>query len=298
MRRNGFLQRIVLGLGSGLMLLAGGCGKAPPAAPGQTHYTLHGEVLTVDPARRVLAVRHEAIAGLMPAMAMEFAVSAGDVAVLHPGDRIRAQLTLDPAGGMPRLTEVWPDDRAAEAAIDQGARALREDTHDRGDGAYREVGEQMPEFILYNQDGKVVQISQFRGKQIMLNFIYTRCPVATMCPASTAKMMATQRLAREAGINDVEFVSITLDPAYDTPGVLKAYAQARNIDTGNFSFLTGPEAAVRDILTQFGVADDFQGELTKHTLATLLIDARGRIIWRADGSIWEPGDFVKRMHRS
>jgi protein SCO1/2 len=46
------------------------------------------------------------------------------------------------------------------------------------------------------------------------------------------------------------------------------------------------------------VSDDFQGPLTKHTLATLLIDAGGKIIWRADGSVWDPEDFVKRMHRA
>ena len=133
----------------------------------------------------------------------------------------------------------------------------------------------MPDFALYDQSGKVVQSARFRGKQIMLNFIFTRCPVATMCPASTLKMMQAQRLAREAGVSDIEFVSITLDPTYDTPGVLKEYAEDRGIDTSNFSFLTGPEGAVRDLLTQFGVVAEFEGDLVKHTLATLLIDPPG-----------------------
>jgi protein SCO1/2 len=131
----------------------------------------------------------------------------------------------------------------------------------------------------------------------MLNFIYSRCPVANMCPLSTAKMMQTQKLAREAGVSGIEFVSITLDPAYDTPGVLREYADDRGIDTSNFSFLTGPEPAIRDLLTQFGVIAEFKGDILDHTLATLLIDEKGRVKWRADGSEWQPKDFVERMHR-
>ena len=244
----------------------------------------------------MLTVRHDAIAGLMPAMTMEFAVSTGDAELAKPGERIRAELVLV-QDGTPRLEKVWPDDRAAGDAVAAAARTLREDTHDRGERAYREVGEAMPDFALYDQDGRVVDSRRFRGRQIMLNFIYTRCPVATMCPAATAKMMQTQRLARSAGVKEIEFVSITLDPKGDTPGVLREYADARGIDTSNFSFLTGPESAIRDLLTQFGVIAEFQGDFIKHTLATLLIDAQGRIIWRADGSQWEPRDFVSRMRR-
>ena len=143
----------------------------------------------------------------------------------------------------------------------------------------------------------MVQSARFRGKQVMLNFIFSRCPVATMCPASTLKMMGTQKLARESGVANIEFVSITLDPAYDTPAVLKEYAATRGIDTANFSFLTGPENAIKDLLTQFGVIAEFDGALLKHTLSTLLIDENGRIIHRADGSAWEPQDFVAKMRK-
>jgi protein SCO1/2 len=143
----------------------------------------------------------------------------------------------------------------------------------------------------------VVQSARFHGKQLMLNFIYSRCPIATMCPAATAKMMQTQQLARAAGVPNLELVSITLDPAYDTPGVLKEYAAVRGIDTTNFSFLTGPENAIKDLLTQFGVIAEFKGDLLSHTLATLLIDENGKIIHRTDGSQWEPQDFVAKMKK-
>jgi len=116
-----------------------------------------------------------------------------------------------------------------------------------------------------------------------------------MCPAATAKMITVQRLAREAGVRDLELISITLDPAHDTPGILREYAAVRGIDTGNFSFLTGPEGAIRDLLTQFGVITQFEGDILQHTLATLLIDPQGRIAHRTDGSQWEPQEFLRRM---
>jgi protein SCO1/2 len=283
-------------------LLAAGCGRKDvgetTAVPGPTElrYPLTGEILDVDIERKILIVRHDEIPGYMPEMVMEFIVSAGDAANARPGQLIRAEMIPSDTGDY-RLEKIWPDDRVTAAAVAAGTNALRQDTAIRGRRAYREVGENLPDFALYDQSGAVVQSARFRGKQIMLNFIFTRCPVATMCPAATQKMMATQQAAREAGVANLELVSITLDPVYDTPGVLKEYADARGIDTGNFSFLTGPESAIKDLLAQFGVLTEFKGPILNHTLATILINEQGRIIHRFDGSNWEPRDFVAKMRR-
>ena len=283
-------------------LLAVGCGRKDVVEtvevtdPPEPRYPLTGEILDVDPARMILIVRHDEIPGYMPEMVMEFIVSAGDAANARPGQLIRAEMIPSDTGDY-RLEKIWPDDRVATAAVVAGTNALRQDTAIRGRRAYREVGENLPDFALYDQSGAVVQSARFRGKQIMLNFIFTRCPVATMCPAATQKMMVTQQAAREAGVSNLELVSITLDPVYDTPGVLKEYADARGIDTGNFSFLTGPESAIKDLLAQFGVLTEFKGPILNHTLATILINEQGRIIHRFDGSNWEPRDFVMKMRR-
>jgi protein SCO1/2 len=285
-------------------LLATGCWRAPapadsaPAAakaPEAERYAITGEVVRAEPERKVLVVKHDEIKGYMPAMTMEFLVSDGDLALARPGQRIRADMIPSKDGDF-RLERIWPDDRTIEArTIATGAMQLRQDTHTRGKNAYREVGEGAPDFTLYDQDGRIVQGSRFRGRHIMLNFIFSRCPVPTMCPAATAKMITVQRLAREAGVRDLELISITLDPANDTPGVLRDYAAVRGIDTSNFSFLTGPEGAIRDLLTQFGVITQLQGDILQHTLATLLIDPQGLIAHRTDGSQWEPQEFVRRM---
>ena len=278
------------------VLLLGACSKAPSETkPAKAKsYTLTGEVVSADAARKVLVVRHDDIPGLMPAMTMEFAVSAVDVAAARPGQRIRADLIPEEKGDW-RLEHIWPADATAAATVEAQAKVLRQDTLTRGRGAYREIGDKIPEFALYDQTGAVVQSGRFAGKQVMLNFIFSRCPVASMCPASTMKMMSSQKLAREAGVKNLELVSITLDPAFDTPAVLKEYAAVRGIDTSNFSFLTGPENAIKDLLQQFGVIAEFDGDLLKHTLTTLLIDENGRIIHRADGSSWEPAEFVAKM---
>lgn len=286
-----------LGFGT-LLVTAAGCARSVSSAnaspPEEKHYPLTGEVLSVDVAHKKVAVRHEAVEGLMPAMAMDFAVSEGDAKVLKPGEHIRAQLYPEKKGDW-RLESIWPDDAAGKSIVAAEANALRQDTIARGQTAYRDIGERIPQFALYDQDGEVVKSGRFAGKKIMLDFIYTRCPVANMCPASTAKMISAQRLARKAGVKDFELVSITLDPKYDTPGVLKEYAEERGIDTSNFTFLTGPENAVRDLLTQFGVIAEFKGNILNHTLSTLLIDENGRIVHREDGSSWDPKNFVAKL---
>ena len=285
-------------LGIVLLAAAAGCARSRGAADGsgEVRYPLHGRIVTVDRGRGTLTVTHEAIAGLMPAMTMEFRADDGDLATVRPEERIRADLVR--RGDDFRLEAIWPDDRVSADTVAAAANALRQDTAARGRGAYREIGERIPDFALYDQDGAVVDARRFRGREIVLNFIYTRCPIATMCPAATEHMVAVQRQARAAGITDLQLISITLDPERDTPGALQAYARAHGIDTANFSLLTGPEPAIRDLLTQFGIIAEFKDGLIRHTLATLLIDPQGRIVHRADGSEWTAGEFVERMRRA
>ena len=201
-----------------LALVLTGCTPRDPAAkkdsssaatPKEKRYPLTGEVIKADPARLTLLVKHDAIPGYMAAMTMEFVVSVGDVANAREGQRIRAEL-VEREDGELVLEKIWPVDATAEARIGAAGGALRQDTTIRGRHAYREVGENLPDFALYDQTGQVVSPARFRGKQVMLNFIFSRCQVATMCPLSTAQMMVTQRKAREAGVTDIEFVSITL----------------------------------------------------------------------------------------
>lgn len=109
--------------------------------------------------------------------------------------------------------------------------------------------------------------------------------------------MSLQRQAKAAGVTNLELISITLDPEFDTPGVLQQYATDRGIDTSNFSFLTGPESAIKDLLRQFGVIAMAEGSILQHTLATLMINENGRIVHRVDGSGWDVQEFVDKLTR-
>jgi len=284
------------------LALAAGCGRkenasaaaAAPAADTPKEHALTGEVVALVKERGTVIARHDEIPGYMPPMTMEFTFDAADAAKLVEGRRFRARL-LDDGRGNLHLKAVEPVDARKEAEIAAAALALRQDTATRGKGVYREIGEESPRFTLYNQDGEVVSADRLRGRRIVLNFIYTRCPIATMCPAATQRMHDLQLAAHQQGVANLQLISISLDPAYDTPPVLKEYAAARGIDTRDFSFLTGPEGAVRDLLLQFGVIVEPGENFLKHTLSTLLIDERGRIVHRVDGTQWRPGEFLERL---
>lgn len=285
-------------------LLVSGCAKRPqdsgdPAKsePTGKRYPLTGEVLAVDNAAKTLRVRHDEIKGLMPAMTMDFDVTAGDLAIAIPGRRIRAEL-VEIGHGEFKLEKIWSADPAENAAVESAANTLIQETVIRGKQAYREVGEHAPDFTLYDQTGRVVKSERFRGKQIMLNFIFTRCQVAKMCPAAVARFQQMQQLARDAGVANLELISISLDPANDTPGVLNQYAFERQIDTSNYTFLTGPETAIKSLLAQFGVLAEFKGNILNHTATTLLIDETGKIVHRADGSMWDVQEFLARVKKS
>lgn len=251
-------------------------------------------MVAVSAERRTLLVHHEEIPGYMPAMVMEFGAGAADLSLFREGQLISARM-FEGSPGEFRLEGIRVRDDVKDRTVEAAARSLRQETLILGKRAFREVGESVLPFTLYDQDGAVVGFERFHGKRVVLNFIYTRCPVPTMCPAATARMALLQRLARERGVRDLQLLSISFDPAYDTPAVLKAYAAARGIDLSNFSFLTGPEDAVRDLLVQFGVVAEPGENILKHTLATVLIDGEGRVVHRVDGSSWDPEDFLRKM---
>ena len=262
------------------------------AASHPTTNPIRGEIVGLDLPRQVLLIHHEEIPGYMPSMTMEFSVAGLDLATVREGQHLTATMGA-PVDGIFPLTAFKLLNSPADQAVAAATLALRQETFTRGKNPYREIGEAVPSFTLYNQDGRAVSFDTFRGKRVVLNFIFTRCPVATMCPASTAKMMALQAAAKTRGLSNLELVSISFDSAYDTPPVLKKYAAERGIDTSNFSFLTGPEKAIRDLLAQFGVIAEPGDNIFKHSLATLLIGADGKILHRVDGSTWMPDDFLK-----
>ena len=131
-----------------------------------------------------------------------------------------------------------------------------------------------PDFTLTSQDGAEVTLRALRGKVVAVAFIYTSCP--DVCPLLTDKMARVQdALGPDFGTR-VAFLSITVDPAHDTPEVLKEYALALDADLAGWSFLTGAPAAVRDVAHRYGVAvTPAVDRQVDHTLLTTLVDRGG-----------------------
>ncbi|MFB1483361.1 SCO family protein [Corallococcus sp. RDP092CA] len=140
----------------------------------------------------------------------------------------------------------------------------------------------LPRFELTAQTGRPFSDADMRGHLYVADFFFTRCP--TVCPLLTEKMLKVQRQAREQGL-DLRFASFSVDPRYDTPERLTAYARDHRIDTSNWTLLTGPLDQVETtVLEGFRVMmgrdadageDDFFSVF--HGEHFVLVDARGQL---------------------
>ena len=155
-------------------------------------------------------------------------------------------------------------------------------------------GDHIIPFAGINQEGDFFQSKDFSGKAVVINFIFTRCQAVEMCPASTRRMSILQDKAREIGLEDLYFLSITFDSEYDSPGILKQYGKSYDIEFDTFSFMTAKSLWVEDLMRYFGIITIEEDGTINHTMATLLIDQKGRIHYRKEGSVWKVDDFLAR----
>jgi len=223
-------------------------------------------------------------------------LSRGELAYLEAGDRVRATMIKQPGGY--RLETVWPDDPKVTAQMVAINSRLRRDTEVRGRQVFRSMGEDLPAFALYNQHGDLIRSIDLRGKICVVNFIFTRCMNPRMCPAATTRMQQLQEKTKEAGYEDVLFISMTLDPDFDTPGIFNTYAADREIDGANYYFLGGPKPVLFDLKEQLGILASKDPKLIiDHTMRTVIADPTGKIVYQVPGSMWGMDDFLKRIEK-
>jgi protein SCO1/2 len=249
-------------------------------------------VVTAPPADGRVTVAHDAISGYMPAMTMPFAIGP-EAPALAPGDRVR--FTLEVAANVSRAAHIVVSGR--DEAVAAAARDAAASTRTR-----LKKGDALPAFSLETQDGRAFTADDLRGRLTAVTFIFTRCPVPEFCPLMSKRFQQVQRdierdpaLRRE--LEDVRLVSVTLDPAFDTPPVLDAYAKAIGANPARWQFVTGRESEVARLTSAFAIHVERNGVLLDHTLATAVIDAEGRIveIWRGTG--WKVADVVGVLTR-
>ena len=147
-----------------------------------------------------------------------------------------------------------------------------------------------PTFTLTDYDGKKFSLTQLRGQVVVLTFIFTRC--ADTCPLLTAKLVSIQRKLKPELKQKVFFAAVTVDPEYDTPEVLKRYANAHSADPARWAFLTGSAQEIADVTRGYGIYNKKQtkGDVD-HTFLTSLIDAQGTLRVQYLGWRFKPEEF-------
>ena len=227
-------------------------------------------VLRVNPAAREITVSHRAIEGYMPAMAMPFRVSQPrDLSGLSPGCRITFDLAVTRNRSVARHVK--------KVAIDDGVAAAAKPR-------VPQPGELVPDFSLVDETGRTVHLADYRGGVVAIDFIYTRCPLPDVCPRLSVNFAALQRR-----VPDLSLLSLTIDPDYDRPEVLAAYAHRYAANPARWKFLTGPAEDVRRVATWFGLLYWNEESMIAHTAATAVIDREGRLVGIIEGASyrWE-----------
>ena len=261
----------------------------------QTH-TVTGMVVEVKPAERELLVSHDPIPGVMPAMIMPFDVrTAAQLNGLTPGTLVSFTLRMDANAAYADDIKVVRYQSAEQDPLT--VRRLRLLRSER-DKARIALNQAVPDFTLTNQAQKRVSLSQLKGKVVVLNFIYTSCALPQFCYRMTNHFGVLQsRFAGRDG-RDLVLLSVTFDPARDTPEVLAAYAKQWQADTGRWHFLTGAQIEIEKIAAAFGL-DYFPDEgLITHSLRTVIIDRAGRLRANVEGNQFtaqQLGDLVKTV---
>jgi protein SCO1/2 len=220
-----------------------------------------------------------------------FRVGAGDLKIGYAGRMIKANAAY--YGKQWHLEQIFPIDGLGAKAARDVNHQLHQATAAMSRRKYVKQGEYIPNFAMIDQHGEFLQIRQLQGKPFVLNFIFTRCTIPTMCPASSIRMADMQDAAREGGLNGLQFVSITFDPAFDSPGILNQYADGYGMEPKNFHLLTMNQTVVDDLLRQFGILTMEEDGTINHTMATLLVDANGRVAYRKEGATWSTNDFME-----
>jgi protein SCO1 len=256
-----------------------GCARPQPG----TRYRLAGLVMSVEPERQVVDIAHEAIDGLMPAMAMPFTVR-GTLPALSPDDRVTATLVVT-------ATESWLEDLVVTAR--GSTAAARPATSLAG----RLEGSRLPDVRLRNHDDRPFTFGALAGRVVMVTFIYTRCPLPDYCPRMMSHLATVMRAveATPALAARTRFVAVTLDPAFDTPAVLTAYG-ARTIGTpdrlARLDLVTGPAAEIQALAGFFGVKYRQESGQISHSLATAVVGADGRVVKLFPGNGWAPDEAL------
>lgn len=283
--------------------LIAGCRKSSTPSPtgsiatgSQKTFTIRGTVVSTDAGG--VTLDGESVPGFMDAMTMPYKLkNPGIVSELHPGDHITATVLAnqDETG----FHNVLLDNIVVTAQA-------RPDYKPAVQYHVPTPGDSVPNFKLLNQSGRTIDFARFKGKVLLITFIYTRCPLPDFCVRMSRNFADIDKaLAADPAIYaKTHLLSISFDPTYDTPKVLRSYGGAY---TGRYTKETfthwdfaAPSEKELPAITQFfdvGVTPGDAKTLT-HSLSTVLIGKDGKIVaWYPDNE-WKPEDVVAAMKKA
>jgi Uncharacterized protein SCO1/SenC/PrrC, involved in biogenesis of respiratory and photosynthetic systems len=283
-----------------LLFPAVGCRQDSSSKAAQSNsqktFPVRGKVVSTDATH--VTLDHEAVPGFMEAMTMPYKLKdPGIVSELHPGDRITARIVVqqDAAGFRdPELDNIVV---IAQARPDYKP-AVQYHTPS--------VGNAVPNFRLLNQSGRNIGVSEFKGKVLVVTFIYTRCPLADYCPRMGRNFAEIDKaLAADPALyRRTHLLSISFDPAYDTPAVLRSYGGAY---TGNYTketfshwdFAAPSEKDLPQVTQFFGVGvTPGENKTLNHSLSTAVIGRDGKIAAWYPTNEWTPSDVVAAVKQA
>jgi protein SCO1/2 len=290
----------------GLFAAMAGCRQSNNGTPGAAStagsatgevksFPIRGKIVSVDAAKGSVLLDHEAIPGFMEAMTMSYKLKdAGTISELHPGDRITATLLVRKTG------DDYSDPMLDQIVVTAQARPDYKPTVQYHVPA---AGDAVPDFKLLNQNGKTIHLGQFKGRVVLLTFIYTRCPLADYCPRMNKNFAEIDKAlaADPAMYKQTHLLSISFDPKYDTPAILKSYG---GIYTGgdvrtfaHWDFAAPPEDQLTAMEEFFDVGvtpGDNPGSLT-HSLSTAVIGKDGKVRAWYPTNEWTPAEVLAAM---
>jgi protein SCO1 len=286
--------RIALGAAGLLLVLAAVACNKPPAAgegspqPAAKRYPLKGKVVSVDLASGTANVAAESIPGFMDAMTMPYEIHPpAELAQLSPGDAIEADVVLE--NDKYWLENVRVIQHAATPPPKPSA-ALEAPA----------PGDLVPDFRFTNQSGKRISLRQYRGQALFITFIYTRCPFPDYCPRISRQFAEINRQLRADPTLDgkTHLLSISFDPAHDTPKVLRAYGLAAAGSPAatlfrHWEFAVPAAAELPGLARFFGLTYLEDGAVITHSMSTAVIGPDGRIAKWYHGSDWQPVELIR-----
>ena len=266
-----------------LVVVAGCAGRR---SEGQ-RFELKGKVVAVDRAKGELTIDHEEIVGYMPAMTMPYALRDDDaLKVVDVGDRVQATLVVTDDG-------YW-----LENPFITKAQTNATDSTTHAAGMEAQLGSEVPDAELVNQDGKPISVRQFRGRALLVTFVYTRCPMPDQCPLMSANFaQVNAAIGNDPDLrNKAHLLSVTLDPEYDRPEVLRSYGAA--YAGGKFDewdFATGDPVEVKRLAQFFGLMYGREEGQLIHSLRTAVVTPDGRLYKIYRGNEWKPEEVLREL---